>query len=41
VPGFCHRLSFASIPPSGRQRRAGDMYDFFSIDYDYGDGGAV
>jgi predicted dehydrogenase len=36
---FCMRPPVSAVGFGGRaQRRAGDMYDFFSIDYDYGDG---
>lgn len=36
---FCGRPPVSAVGFGGRARRnAGDMYDFFSIDYDYGDG---
>jgi predicted dehydrogenase len=36
---FCARPPASAVGFGGRaQRRAGDMYDFFSIDYDYGEG---
>jgi predicted dehydrogenase len=36
---FCGRPPASAVGFGGRaQRRAGDMFDFFSIDYDYGDG---
>lgn len=36
---FCGRPPVSAVGFGGRaQRCAGDMYDFFSIDYDYGDG---
>lgn len=36
---FCGRVPVSAVGFGGRARRqAGDMYDFFSIDYDYGDG---
>ncbi len=36
---FCGRPPAGAVGFGGRaQRAAGDMYDFFSIDYDYGDG---
>lgn len=36
---FCDRLPVSAVGFGGRaQRQAGDMYDFFSVDYDYGDG---
>jgi len=36
---FCGRPPISAVGFGGRARRnAGDMYDFFSIDYDYGDG---
>ncbi len=36
---FCGRPPVSAAGFGGRARRgAGDMYDFFSIDYDYGDG---
>ncbi|MCS7238621.1 MAG: Gfo/Idh/MocA family oxidoreductase [Thermoguttaceae bacterium] len=36
---FCGRPPLSAVGFGGRARRnAGDMYDFFSIDYDYGDG---
>ena len=36
---FCGRPPVSAVGFGGRaQRSAGDMYDFFSIDYDYGDG---
>ena len=36
---FCRRPPVSAVGFGGRARRnAGDMYDFFSIDYDYGDG---
>jgi len=36
---FCGRPPVSAVGFGGRaQRAAGDMFDFFSIDYDYGDG---
>lgn len=36
---FCGRPPVSAVGFGGRaQRQAGDMYDFFSIDYDYGEG---
>jgi myo-inositol 2-dehydrogenase/D-chiro-inositol 1-dehydrogenase len=36
---FCDRPPVSAVGFGGRgQRVAGDMYDFFSVDYDYGDG---
>jgi len=36
---FCGRPPVSAVGFGGRARRnAGDMYDFFSVDYDYGDG---
>ncbi len=36
---FCGGPPQSAVGFGGRaQRRAGDMYDFFSVDYDYGDG---
>jgi myo-inositol 2-dehydrogenase/D-chiro-inositol 1-dehydrogenase len=36
---FCGRPPVSAVGFGGRgQRVAGDMYDFFSVDYDYGDG---
>lgn len=36
---FCGRPPASAVGFGGRaQRVAGDMYDFFSVDYDYGDG---
>ena len=36
---FCGRPPVSAVGFGGRaQRSAGDMYDFFSVDYDYGDG---
>jgi len=36
---FCGRPPMSAVGFGGRSRRcAGDMYDFFSVDYDYGDG---
>jgi len=36
---YCGRPPVSAVGFGGRAwRRAGDMYDFFSIDYDYGDG---
>jgi predicted dehydrogenase len=36
---YCGRPPASAVGFGGRaQRRAGDMFDFFSIDYDYGDG---
>jgi predicted dehydrogenase len=36
---FCGRPPVTAVGFGGRgQRVAGDMYDFFSVDYDYGDG---
>ncbi|MBM3474205.1 MAG: Gfo/Idh/MocA family oxidoreductase [Armatimonadetes bacterium] len=36
---FCGKPPVSAVGFGGRARRnAGDMYDFFSVDYDYGDG---
>jgi len=36
---FCGRPPLSAVGFGARaRRRAGDMYDFFSVDYDYGDG---
>jgi predicted dehydrogenase len=36
---FCGKPPLSAVGFGGRaQRQAGDMYDFFSVDYDYGDG---
>lgn len=36
---FCGRPPISAVGFGGRARRpAGDMYDFFSVDFDYGDG---
>jgi predicted dehydrogenase len=36
---FCDRPPVSAVGFGSRaQRNAGDMYDFFSVDYDYGDG---
>lgn len=36
---FCGRPPVSAVGFGGRaQRNAGDMYDFFSVDYDYGEG---
>jgi len=36
---FCNSLPVSAVGFGGRARRnAGDMYDFFSVDYDYGKG---
>jgi myo-inositol 2-dehydrogenase/D-chiro-inositol 1-dehydrogenase len=36
---FCGKPPLSAVGFGGRaQRNAGDMYDFFSVDYDYGDG---